>query len=337
MGTSLGIADTMALISSKLSKIIPWSGCALFLYDAATDQLRCRFADGVDAPRLVGLTVAAGLQAAGGNVPRGHTVLNGDPRATFAASGVSVPTDLRSAIVCPLYFEEQLIGCVEFYHTAPDYYTADHQRLIEQVAEQAGAVVHNAILFEQTQEDSLTDPLTALPNRRSLFAHLTREFARAERLGTEVALIIMDVDSFKSINDTFGHNVGDEALREVSSALQTALRPYDLCVRYAGDEFVVVISNCSREAAEAKREEFQTLLGQIRIEVAPGRVTQLAVSAGAAVFPHDGGSYDDLMAEADRRMYRDKAARRGAKRMAHASLPALDPLSTAGSIPKAGA
>ncbi|MES1255799.1 MAG: HD domain-containing phosphohydrolase, partial [Acidobacteriota bacterium] len=89
MGTSLGIADTMALISSKLSKIIPWSGCALFLYDAATDQLRCRFADGLDAPRLVGLTVAAGLHTAGGDVPRGRTILNGDPRATFTASGVS--------------------------------------------------------------------------------------------------------------------------------------------------------------------------------------------------------------------------------------------------------
>ncbi|MES1254221.1 MAG: GGDEF domain-containing protein [Acidobacteriota bacterium] len=197
-------------------------------------------------------------------------------------------------------------------------------------------MVHNAIRFEQTEEDSLTDPLTALPNRRSLFTHLAREFARAERLGTEVALVIMDVDGFKSINDTFGHNVGDEALREVSGALQAALRPYDLCVRYAGDEFVVVISNCSREAAEAKRQEFQALLGEIRIEVAPGRVAHLAVSAGAAVFPHDGGTYDDLMAAADRRMYRDKEARRGAKRMAQASLPALAPLPTAGSTPNTG-
>jgi diguanylate cyclase (GGDEF)-like protein len=333
MGTSLGVADTMALISSKLSKIIPWSGCALFLHEPDTEQLRCRFADGLDTPRLVGLAMAANAGAPDGDLRARQTLLNGDPRATFEAAGVTEPTDLRSAIVCPLHFEDTLFGYMALYHTAPNRYTKDHLRLIEQVAEQAGAVVHNAILFEQTQEDSLTDPLTELPNRRSLFLHLSRELARAERLGVEVALVIMDVDGFKTINDTYGHNVGDEALREVSSALQTALRPYDLCVRYAGDEFVVVLSNCSRDAAEAKRREFQALLGRIEIEVMPGRVARLAVSAGAAVFPHDGASYDEVMAAADRRMYRDKAARRGAKRMAYASLDPPDSTSTLTSAP----
>ena len=81
-------------------------------------------------------------------------------------------------------------------------------------------MIHNSIVFEQTQEDSLTDPLTGLPNRRSMFVHLSRELARAERLKSEVALIVMDIDGFKAINDTYGHNVGDHALREVAQALQ---------------------------------------------------------------------------------------------------------------------
>jgi diguanylate cyclase (GGDEF) domain len=70
-------------------------------------------------------------------------------------------------------------------------------------------------VFEQTQEDSLTDALTGLPNRRSMFVHLSRELARAERLKSEVAIIVMDIDDFKSINDTYGHHVGDQSLREV--------------------------------------------------------------------------------------------------------------------------
>jgi diguanylate cyclase (GGDEF)-like protein len=127
----------------------------------------------------------------------------------------------------------------------------------------------------------------------------------------------MDVDGFKAINDTYGHSVGDAALRAVSSALRAALRPYDLCVRFAGDEFIVVLSNCSREDAEAKRREFQTRLSEIALTVAPGDVARLAVSAGAAVFPHDGVTYDSLLTAADRRMYLDKAARRGEMRMAH--------------------
>jgi diguanylate cyclase (GGDEF)-like protein len=121
----------------------------------------------------------------------------------------------------------------------------------------------------------------------------------------------MDVDGFKTINDTYGHSVGDHALRAVAGALQTSLRPYDLCVRYAGDEFIIVLADCSRDTAEAKRLELQERVAQIVIEVRTGKRLRLAASAGASVFPHDGTTYEELLADADQRMYRDKAARRG--------------------------
>ena len=171
-------------------------------------------------------------------------------------------------------------------------------------------MIHHSIVFEQTQEDSLTDPLTGLPNRRSMFVHLSRELSRAGRLHSDVALIIMDVDGFKAINDTYGHNVGDAALRAIAEALQQGLRPYDLCVRYAGDEFIIVLTGCSREMAEAKRQELQELLARLELVVRPGRVVRPAVSAGVAIYPHDGDSYETLLAAADQRMYRDKAERR---------------------------
>ena len=178
-------------------------------------------------------------------------------------------------------------------------------------------------MFEQTQEDSLTDPLTGLPNRRSMFVHLERELSRADRLKRQMALIVMDLDGFKAINDTYGHHVGDRALREMSLALQGTLRPYDLCVRYAGDEFIVVLTDCSREAAELKRSELQERIGQIELEVRTGKRLRLAASAGAAVFPHDGSNYETLLAEADHRMYRDKAVRRGHMPSRHAVGPEL--------------
>ena len=143
-----------------------------------------------------------------------------------------------------------------------------------------------------------------------MFVHLSRELARAERLQNEVALIVMDIDEFKTVNDTHGHQAGDRALREVAVALQAGLRSYDLCVRYAGDEFIIVLTDCSREAAEMKRRELQQRVADIRFEVRPGRSIRLAASAGVSVFPHDGSSYESLLADADQRMYRDKAARR---------------------------
>ncbi len=285
MGTSLGVSDTMALISSKLSKIVSWSGCSLFLYQPETDSLKCRFAVGVDAPRLLNATVKSGQGLAGWVARNGRTLINADPRVAFDAAGLPSETPLRSAVVCPLHFNDVLIGCLALYHTQPNYYTDDHRRLLERIGEQAGAVIHNSIVFEQTQEDSLTDSLTGLPNRRSMFVHLSRELARAERLKSEVAVIVMDVDGFKDINDTYGHNVGDRALREVAWALQGALRPYDLCVRYAGDEFIIVLADGQREAAEAKKHELQARVAEVQFEARPGKRLRLAASAGAAVFP----------------------------------------------------
>ena len=240
-----------------------------------------------------------------------RSVVNGNPRLSFDTADLVSSIELKSAIACPLLLNDTLIGTLALYHLDANRYTEDHRRLLERIAEQAGAVIHNSIVFEQTQEDSLTDPLTGLPNRRSMFVHLTRELARAERLNAEVALIVMDIDEFKAINDTYGHHVGDRTLREVASALQAALRPYDLCVRYAGDEFIIVLGDCSRERVELKRRELQDQVSRIEFEVRAGKPLTLQASAGAAVFPHDGASYEALLAFADHAMYHDKAARRG--------------------------
>jgi diguanylate cyclase (GGDEF)-like protein len=177
-------------------------------------------------------------------------------------------------------------------------------------------------VFEQTQEDSLTDSLTALPNTRSMFMHLTRELARANRMKTEVSLLVMDLDHFKEINDTYGHHIGDRALREVANVLRTAIRPYDMCVRYAGDEFIVVLSGCGSEEAERKRLELQRTVDLLQFEPSPGKALPLAISIGAAVFPHDGEIYETLLATADSRMYRDKTRR---KRQVPAGLGSDEP------------
>ncbi|HKT80353.1 MAG TPA: sensor domain-containing diguanylate cyclase, partial [Vicinamibacterales bacterium] len=226
------------------------------------------------------------------------------------AAGVSSQTTLQSALVCPLVFNERFIGTIAVYHTSAAIYTDDHRRLLDRISEQAAAVIYNSIVFEQTQEDSLTDPLTGLPNTRFMFMHLTRELSRAHRLKTEVSLLVMDLDNFKEINDTHGHHVGDRALREVAGVLRAGIRPYDICVRYAGDEFIVVLSGCSGEEAERKRLELQTAVDALRFEPVAGKLLAVGVSIGAAVFPHDGDTYETLLATADSRMYRDKTRRK---------------------------
>jgi len=311
LGSSLGVSDTMALISSKLSNIVPFSSCALFLYNEETEMLRCRFATGAEADVVQAMTIKNGQGLTGWVARNRRPLVNARPSADFEAAGLSSErTTLHSALVCPLVFNERFIGAISVYHIEPSVYTDDHRRLLDRISEQAAAVIYNSMVFEQTQEDSLTDPLTSLPNTRFMFMHLTRELARAERLKSEVSLLVMDLDNFKEINDTYGHHVGDRALRDVAAVLRTAIRPYDICVRYAGDEFIVVLSGCGGEEAERKRLELQRAVDDLRFEPRPGQVLPLAISIGAAIFPHDGESYESLLATADSRMYRDKTRRK---------------------------
>jgi diguanylate cyclase (GGDEF)-like protein/putative nucleotidyltransferase with HDIG domain len=324
MGTSLGVADTMALISSKLSNLVPFSSCALFLYDEEGETLRCRFATGVEADVISDITVRGGQGLTGWVARNRRPLVNARPSADFEAAGISSrTTSLRSALVAPLVFSDRFIGTLAVYHEQADFYTDDHRRLLDRVSEQASAVIHNSIVFEQTQEDSLTDPLTGLPNTRFMFMHLTRELARAERLKAEVALLVMDLDNFKEINDNHGHHVGDRALAEVAQVLKMAIRPYDICVRYAGDEFIVVLSGCGAEEAERKRQELQQAVDDCLFEARPGRRLPLAISVGAAIYPQDGETYESLLATADSRMYRDKS-RRKRRAEAHAAATGTD-------------
>jgi diguanylate cyclase (GGDEF)-like protein/putative nucleotidyltransferase with HDIG domain len=312
LGTSLGVADTMALIASKLSNLVPLSCCALFVYEKDIDTLRCRFATGVDAQHVQQLAVKNGQGLIGWVARNMRALVNARPSAEFESAGLEATTELNSALVCPLVFDGRLIGALAVYHVTPGCYTDDHRRLLDRVAEQTAGVVSNSIVFEETKRDSLTDLLTGLPNTRYMFVHLTRELARAERLKSEVSLLVMDLDGFKGINDRFGHHMGDRALREVARVLRAGIRPYDICVRYAGDEFVVVLSGCGLEEAENKQRELQSAIAAIPFEVRPGRLISLGSSFGCASFPGDGQAYETLLATADKRMYEDKARRKAA-------------------------
>ena len=209
-----------------------------------------------------------------------------------------IQTTLESALVCPLISGNAVIGTLAVYHTVEAFYCDDHRRLLDRVCEQASAVIRNAIVFDQTHEASLTDPLTGLPNTRFMFRHLTRELARTQRLGAEVSLLVLDLNGFKDINDTYGHHAGDRALREV---VQRAPRAGPAVRRLRALRRATNSSSCwpaaavrrpRTSAASCSRASNRSCSSRM-----PGRPVPLSISVGAAVFPHDGDTYESLLAD----------------------------------------
>jgi diguanylate cyclase (GGDEF)-like protein len=185
----------------------------------------------------------------------------------------------------------------------------EHRRLLDRVCNQVASVIRNSVLFERMHQVSYTDSLTDLPNSRALFAFLRDRFC-APGAAADGALLMIDLDGFKAINDEYGHQVGDAALRQVAVAIRNNVRHSDFSARYAGDEFVVVFSGCGRREAELRATQIQTAIESMETEVRPGVVVRPAVSVGVAVAPEDGTTYEDLLSAADRRMYEDKERRR---------------------------
>jgi diguanylate cyclase (GGDEF)-like protein/putative nucleotidyltransferase with HDIG domain len=307
MGRSMSLADSMTFVSAKLSELLPLSLCALFVRRGDED-LRCRFVTGLHADRLENASIAEGHGLSGWVVRHRRPLVNGVPAAEFAAAGTScVELQLQSALICPLATGDDVIGTIALYDQGVGSYTEDHRRVLDQVARQAASVVHNALIFERSQEQALKDGLTGLANPRALQFQAAREIGRARRSATPFSLVLLDLDDFKVINDEYGHLAGDRALQEVASLLQQSTRSYDTCIRYGGDEFVILLPSCDRREAEERCGQLQRAVATLLLRAPDGREVPLRVSAGASVFPEDGETYERLLVRADRRMYRNKA------------------------------
>ena len=161
-------------------------------------------------------------------------------------------------------------------------------------------------LIAQLREQSLTDVLTSLPNRRAFFADAAQRLSLALRQRFEVAVMMLDVDSFKAFNDRAGHTTGDAALRLVAAAMRSALRAEDSAARYGGEEFVVLLAPCSLPQARLLAERVREAVAATPVPLPDGSTALLTVSLGVAVSSISGFDLDQLLSDADDALYRAK-------------------------------
>jgi diguanylate cyclase (GGDEF)-like protein len=184
-------------------------------------------------------------------------------------------------------------------------------RALAQASMHSALALRNARLLGENERLATRDSLTGLANRRLFDESLQREVARAQRLSTPVSLLVLDVDHFKQVNDTYGHQTGDEVLCEVADALVSNTKNYDVAARYGGDEFVVLLPGCERDDAMRVAERVRNSIARA-VGEAP-----VTISAGIATVPDNASDAERLMAAADAALYeakrtgRDKVASSG--------------------------
>jgi diguanylate cyclase (GGDEF)-like protein len=159
-------------------------------------------------------------------------------------------------------------------------------------------------------EQAISDPLTGLYNRRYLSEFLPRELARARRSATPVAVILIDLDHFKRINDSFGHEAGDVVLTAIGNLLKAKVRGSDIACRYGGEEFALVLPATGADAAERRAEDIRLAIADLRLSHAEKRLGKITASLGIALFPDHAEDTDSILRAADVALYAAKGAGR---------------------------
>ena len=319
LGATLTVTDAMQQLRERLGGLVPFSTCALFLHDIEAARTTCRWMGGRDATDPATTIASEFVQGPVAWVlEHGRSLVTALPAGVPARRGDGLPPRTSAVVevlICPLRVDDMTYGALAAYHDRRGTYAEDQRRIFERVAEIVSSAIQNALRYERTHEAALTDRLTSLANSWGLVAGADHALARAAHEQEPLAVLMLDVDKFKDVNDTYGHEAGDRALKVVARVLSQAVRPNDVCARYGGDEFVVLLANCDVHQADRRAAELKRQVAALRFEAAPGEAMPLRISVGAAVYPADGRAFDALLAVADRRMYHDKTmTRRGAAR-----------------------
>jgi diguanylate cyclase (GGDEF)-like protein len=177
-------------------------------------------------------------------------------------------------------------------------------------AAQATVAVDNVLLHEEAQRLSITDGLTGLWNYRYFTMSVTKEIERASRFGRPLALLMLDLDHFKAVNDSFGHQRGDAVLVELAGRIRAEARDVDTVARYGGEEIVVVLPETDEAGARQAAERFCSAVRRRPFGEPGSQPIRLTISAGVAVYPGHGSSASALLAAADAALYESKRAGR---------------------------
>jgi diguanylate cyclase (GGDEF)-like protein len=212
-----------------------------------------------------------------------------------------------SIIGLPLKTGSQTVGVMNIAYRARQEFTEERLRLLGLLSDQAALAIYNASLHDFVKHQAVTDPLTALANRRAFDDRLDEEIRRSKRYDHPFTLVMMDINGFKAVNDNFGHPIGDETLKQVAECLTKSARDTDFVARYGGDEFTLILPETSKDDAVTLIEKIHNNLSNWDMPWPEhDTLINLQAAAGTACYPSDARTAEGLIKKADTDLYRQK-------------------------------
>ncbi|HKR00803.1 MAG TPA: sensor domain-containing diguanylate cyclase [Pyrinomonadaceae bacterium] len=301
---SLELDSILQTTVTEVGRALNAQHCALRIEGEPGKQplTNCYFRDGAGSDNAEEAELLADLDAYGVRLAGRYKnyVLDGRNESDPSCS-------IRPLAAVPLIYQKRFMGVLLVRSDDPARIWQENEvLLLRTVADQVTVAVNHARLFSQMQQQALTDGLTGCFNRRSFEIQLERDLHMATRMRLPLSLILLDLDNFKRVNDTFGHEAGDLALRLLADGLREELRSVDTAARYGGEEFAVILPQAGLDGALIVAERLRHRIESMEV---PG-VGHVTASLGIATFPQHASSRDTLVVAADRALYDAKSSGR---------------------------
>jgi diguanylate cyclase (GGDEF)-like protein/putative nucleotidyltransferase with HDIG domain len=329
-GTSLDVAHTLEILVDKVGHVVPFDTCCVYIYDDSKGYATARHVVGKNAQKLSARCIALGEGVTGFALANRSSVNQLHPSLDFTGINPEAGIKYRSMAALPLFKDDVLLGALSVYSSDLEQYTDDHMRLLETVTRLASDALGNAMQHAEAESNALTDPLTGLPNARYLALRFEEEAARARRTDRTFQVVMLDLDEFKKVNDTYGHKTGDKMLREVAHLIEGQLREYDFLARYGGDEFVALVQEVVGAQVEDLCSRIESAVSKFSLAIGRNRFASVGISVGTATFGIDGDTLDQLVIAADNEMYRVKSSHRSLRIATDQPVINVDPPNSAG-------
>jgi diguanylate cyclase (GGDEF)-like protein/putative nucleotidyltransferase with HDIG domain len=286
LSSILSVEDTVALLANRLSKLIPFTTCAISLFDASRSEFEIVHATGHHAERFTRRRQPAEAGITGYVITNQRAMYNTNAVLDLGFLGHEFASQYKGVMIFPLVKNNEPLGAIALYSTEIESYGAEHIQLMESISQPASDAVFNALTFDQTERDALTDPVTGLANMRVLASQFYRDRARSQRRGTSVAVMVVRLNN---LEEDAARSASSDLLTSMGLLIKEQLRETDMVGRHSATSFTVLLPDSGRDEARRVHDRIRMAM------VNAGLANSLSVGIGWAVSPEDGNTMDEVL------------------------------------------